>query len=94
MPRFSPDERYLYIPAGTSIAVVDLGNLAMQYSMVFASDRGGEGGYQLFTMDGDGRNATRVTDNHANDRGPRWSPDGQRIAFISDREGKAEGLRD
>ncbi len=89
LPRFSPDDRYLYVPhqyANGPIAAVDLGNLALRYSIVFTSDRGGEG-QQIYVMDGDGRDVRRLTNNHASDRCPRWSPDGKRIAFISDRDG-------
>ena len=38
-------------------------------------------------MDADGKNRTRLTDISAGDRHPAWSPDGQRIAFDSFREG-------
>jgi Tol biopolymer transport system component len=39
-------------------------------------------------LDGTGRR--RLTDDTAKDRGPIWSPDGERIAFFSDRSGSYE----
>jgi TolB protein len=38
-------------------------------------------------MNGDGGNPVRLTNNHANDGLPAWSPDGRKIAFASDRDG-------
>jgi len=38
-------------------------------------------------MDADGGNEQRLTDNRNNDWEPSWSPDGQQIAFASDRKG-------
>jgi Tol biopolymer transport system component len=40
---------------------------------------------ELYVMDADGSNPVRLTRNRGEDTAPRWSPDGQRIVFQSDR---------
>ena len=41
-------------------------------------------------MHADGTNAARLTSHAADDDSPAWSPDGSRIAFVSDRDGNRE----
>jgi len=41
--------------------------------------------YEIFVMDADGSNVRQLTDNASYDCNPRWSPDGTRIIFSSDR---------
>ncbi len=41
-------------------------------------------------MNSDGSNPARLTSSPANDSYPVWSPDGQKIAFITDRDGNPE----
>ena len=43
--------------------------------------------YEIYVMDADGGNEQRLTDNRNNDWSPVWSPNGTRIAFMSDRKG-------
>ena len=60
--------------------------------IVFASNRdgnrdGNRENYEIYVMDTDGNNQQRLTDNDFYDTHPSWSPDGERIAFISRRDG-------
>jgi TolB protein len=41
--------------------------------------------YEIFVMDADGANVRQLTDNASYDGNPRWSQDGTRIIFSSDR---------
>lgn len=56
--------------------------------IVFVSDR--EGNYEIYIMNLDGSEQTNLTNNPANDWFPTRSPDGKKIAFASDRDGKVD----
>jgi TolB protein len=52
------------------------------------SDRDGD--YEIYLMNADGSNQTRLTNNPASDGWPCFSPDGTKIAFESLRDGDPE----
>ncbi|MGH3771572.1 MAG: hypothetical protein ACRDRW_09285 [Pseudonocardiaceae bacterium] len=56
--------------------------------IVFQSDR--DGNNEIYLMNADGGNQTRLTNNPAADTQPALSPDGTRIAFASTRDGNSE----
>jgi TolB protein len=64
--------------------------------IAFVSDRAGvEGAIQeleqdIFVMAPDGSGVTRLTDAEGWDTSPNWSPDGSRIAFVTERDGNFE----
>ena len=58
------------------------------YRIAFTSNRNEN--VDIYVMDVDGANPTRLTDAAAKDRGPSWSPDGTRIAFASLHDSNSE----
>lgn len=54
--------------------------------IAFHSDR--DGNAEIYTIDADGNNELKLTENPSDDRFPSWSPDGSKILFQSDREGE------
>jgi Tol biopolymer transport system component len=49
-----------------------------------------DGRYDLWTMSAQGTDERRLTDDAFEEHDPRWSPDGSRIAFVSNRTGAWE----
>lgn len=59
----------------------------------FVSTRQGGNQFDLYVMDANGSNVTRVTDHPANDFDPMWMPDGQSLIFSSERDSRSDLYR-
>ncbi len=57
--------------------------------LAFVSQR--DGNEEIYRMNPDGSGQIRLTDNPGRDLNPVWSPEGERIAFRSDRQGDGPG---
>ena len=60
--------------------------------IAFASNR--DGRVQIYLMNADGSGQVRLTKGDANDDLPRWSPNGLKILFQSDRDDSVNGYND
>src|SRR5437879_512873 len=58
-----------------------LAHAAPVEKILFASDR--DGNFEIYVMNPDGTQNTRLTNNSAEDTSGRWSPDGNKIVFTS-----------
>ena len=67
------------------VACLWLATSPLHAKIVFLSLRAGN--WQIYKMDANGRNQTRLTRNEARDYSPVWSPNGKQIAFESIQDG-------
>ena len=70
------------------VASLWLATSPLQAKIVFYSQR--DGNEEIYTMDTDGSNQTRLTFNETRDNSPAWSPNGRQIAFHSYRNRNRE----
>ena len=61
-----------------------IGGLAAQESRIVFTHLGFDN-YEIYVMDADGGNRENLSNHPVDDEDPDWSPDGTKIAFISDR---------
>ena len=66
------------------------GYAAPQAKIAFTSTR--DGNSEIYVMDSDGSDHVRLTYDPAIDSDPALSPDGRRIAFVSRRNGRVDGI--
>jgi Tol biopolymer transport system component/subtilisin family serine protease len=75
---------------GNGLRLSNAGDSRPRYSpdaskIVFQSTRDGQS--EIYVMNADGSEQTRLTNNSASDTAPAWSPDGTKILFTSLRDG-------
>ncbi|MFC2078427.1 DPP IV N-terminal domain-containing protein [Candidatus Bipolaricaulota bacterium] len=88
-----PSETRGYWPAAASIdspatwgeAVLSAGPMG---KIAFDSDR--DGNDEIYVMNANGSNQTRLTEHSARDTGAVWSPDGTKVLFYSSRSGAGD----
>lgn len=76
------------IATATSNVSVEGEPIVSQGKIAFVSYR--DGNHEIYTINPDGSNLMRLTNNLARDISPAWSPDGSKLAFVSSRDGNEE----
>jgi len=70
------------------LVVYKVGQDQKQAQIAFCSDRDGD--FEIYTVDTEGGNLHKLTNNLSWDGDPEWSPSGEKIVFMSERDGNKE----
>jgi Tol biopolymer transport system component len=81
---FAQEEKPVYLPL-----TMHRSRIEKTGKIAFTSYRDGVNG-DIYTMNHDGSNVNQLTHDPAEDHSPVWSPDGSKIAFVSNRTGDSE----
>jgi uncharacterized protein YraI len=81
------DQRPFFSTPSIAAIAADPSSSAVAY-MGDSGEGQGAANWDIYTVDLQGENRRRLTDDSARDGLPAWSPDGQSIAFVSDRSGE------
>jgi len=87
--------RQSFVPSCVGQNLQPLNNATLKHAAVVAGPkivfgRVVDGNHDIFVMDFDGSNETRLTTHLGYDDQPKWSPDGSKIVFMSGRDGNFE----
>ncbi len=86
VPTFTPTPAPTRTPTPTAPIVV----AKSLPTIAYMARQGTDGLWQIFVMDTDGSGVHLISDGAGNDTSPVWSPDGQRVLFVSQRDGNRE----
>ncbi len=79
---------FLLITPTFSVVMATEAGSKINGKIAFHSNR--DGNWEIYTMNPDGSDQNRLTNNNYDDEGPAWSPDGSKIVFTSNRDGNDE----
>ncbi|MDH5506701.1 MAG: protein kinase [Anaerolineae bacterium] len=80
-----PVTKTMAAPAPASEKTAAPVSLSKNGKIAFVSER--DGNFEIYVMDHDGSNQTRLTTNSYSDSHPSWSPDGRHIVYYSRKNG-------